>query len=175
MNDNRLKKSITEKACRTDVPSPSSGASSSLQLGPEPSISSSSAAYWTLASSFCEAFPLRRAFRSFSWVKTRTHLNKISPGDSHISKKTRDVTLAPCGRKTFKNMYTVFSQHYIKQVWLANVLFPYRFHFMLLQNLIQFLPLLVVEVKVLALWHCFWSHHLGDGGPIPTILEKACE
>lgn len=44
---------------------------------------------------------------------------------------------------------------------------------MLLQNLVQFLPLLVVEVEVLALGHSLGAHHLGDGGPIPTILEEA--
>lgn len=66
---------------RNDVPSPSSGASSSLQLAPEPSISSSSAGYVALASSFCEAFPLRRAFRSFSWVETRTRFT-CNPRDT---------------------------------------------------------------------------------------------
>lgn len=154
-----------------DIPSPSSGASSSLQLGPEPSISSSSAVYGTLASSFWEAFPLRRAFRSFSWVKTSAHLNKISPSDSHIPKKTRNDTLAYCCKKTSKKIYFLSALHKAGMTW--QILFAYRFHFMLLQNLIQFLSLLVVEVKVFALWHSFWSHHLGDGGPIPTILEKA--
>lgn len=44
---------------------------------------------------------------------------------------------------------------------------------MLLQNFIQFLSLLVVKVEVLALRHGFRSHHFGDSGPIPTILEEA--
>lgn len=43
---------------------------------------------------------------------------------------------------------------------------------MLLQNLVEFLPLLIVEVEILALGHSFGAHHLGDGRPIPTILEK---
>lgn len=49
----------------------------------------------------------------------------------------------------------------------------YRFHFMLLQNLVQFLPLLIVEVEVFTLGHGFRTHHLGNGRPIPTILEEA--
>lgn len=47
-----------------------------------------------------------------------------------------------------------------------------RFYFMLLQNLIQFLSLLVVEVEVLALGDCFRAHHLGNGGPVSAILEQ---
>lgn len=43
---------------------------------------------------------------------------------------------------------------------------------MLLQNLIQFLSLLVVEVEVLALGDCFRAHHLGNGGPVSAILEQ---
>lgn len=50
---------------------------------------------------------------------------------------------------------------------------PYWFHFMLLQNFIQFLSLLVVKVEVLALRHGFRSHHFGNCRPIPTILEEA--
>ena len=55
------------------LPSPSSAASSSLPLAPETSISSSSAVEGALASSLCVALPLRRALRSFSWVKTNSH------------------------------------------------------------------------------------------------------
>lgn len=43
---------------------------------------------------------------------------------------------------------------------------------MLLQNLIQFLSLLVVEVEVLALRDGFGAHHLGNGRPVSTILEQ---
>lgn len=134
------------------VPSPSSGASSSLALAPEPSISSSSAGYEALAS-FCMALPLRRAFRSFSLVKTGTHIlkQKTKHNPSNAEKNDSQSHKANMKLNDFKT---------------------YWFHFMLLQNLIQFLPLLVVEVEVLALWHGFWSHHLCDSRPIPTILKK---
>lgn len=46
---------------------------------------------------------------------------------------------------------------------------------MLLQNLIQFLSLLVVKVEVLTLRDCFGAHHLGDSGPISAILEQTYE
>lgn len=46
---------------------------------------------------------------------------------------------------------------------------------MLLQNLIQFLSLLVVKVEVLALGDGFGAHHLGDCGPISAILEQTYE
>lgn len=46
---------------------------------------------------------------------------------------------------------------------------------MLLQNLIQFLSLLVVKVEVLALGDCFGAHHLGDSRPISAILEQTYE
>lgn len=45
---------------------------------------------------------------------------------------------------------------------------------MLLEYLIQFLSLLVVEVKVLALGDSFGAHHLGNGGPVSAILEQTC-
>lgn len=59
---------MSECVC-VSVPSPSSWASSSLPLTPDPSISSSSAADGALASSFWRALPLRLALRSFSYNK----------------------------------------------------------------------------------------------------------
>lgn len=50
----------------------------------------------------------------------------------------------------------------------------HRFHFMLLQDLVQLLPLFVVEVEVLALWDGLGAHQLGDGRPVAAILEKSC-
>lgn len=45
---------------------------------------------------------------------------------------------------------------------------------MLLQDLVQFLPLLVVEVEVLALRDGLGAHQLGDSRPVAAILEKSC-
>lgn len=45
---------------------------------------------------------------------------------------------------------------------------------MLLQDLVQFLPLFVIEVEVLALRDGLGAHQLGDGRPVAAILEKSC-
>lgn len=45
---------------------------------------------------------------------------------------------------------------------------------MLLQDLIQVLPLLVVEVEVLTLGHSLGAHHPGDGRPVPAVFQKTC-
>ena len=102
----------------------------------------------------------------------------------------RSVWLCPCAgpyapspgsKPTATNTPQPWHSHVFAQQRKWSIVFrnnhcccrTYRFHFMLLQNLVQFLPLLVVEVEVLALGHGLGSHHFGDGGPIPTILEEA--
>ena len=44
----------------------------------------------------------------------------------------------------------------------------------LLQDLIQVLPLLVVEVEVLTLGHRLGAHHPGDGRPVPAVFQETC-
>ena len=81
-----------------------------------------------------------------------------------------DKTIQAEKRSAAALFFCYFTQKQNRPAWLPRA---YRFHFVLLQNLIQFLPLLVVKVEVLALRHRFGAHHLGNAGPVPTILEKA--